>query len=101
MPAGSPARRAKLVELPVVDPSSWRSKFDRLTDPAKAATIGRRSHWKGAVLDRLPERPLLDILARTAHLTGWHHRFGPASGSDPKIKPEERTWALCADGWPT
>ncbi|MFG6200684.1 Tn3 family transposase [Nonomuraea sp. JJY05] len=45
---------------------------------------------EGTVLDRLPERPLLGILARTAHLTGWHHRFGPASGSDPKIKPEER-----------
>ena len=45
---------------------------------------------EAAVLDRLPERSLLDILARSAHLTRWHHRFGPASGSDPKIKPEER-----------
>ena len=37
------------------------------------------------ILDRLPERGLLDILARTAHLTGWHRHFGPPSGSDPKI----------------
>jgi len=29
---------------------------------------------------------LLDILTRTAHLVGWHHHFGPASGSYPKIK---------------
>ena len=41
---------------------------------------------EGAVLDRLPDRSLLDILARTAHLAGWHRHFGPASGSDPKIR---------------
>ena len=41
---------------------------------------------EGAILDRLPERSLLDILARSAHLTGWHRHFGPASGSDPKIR---------------
>ncbi|MFD8534154.1 Tn3 family transposase [Streptosporangium canum] len=38
-----------------------------------------------AVHDRLPQRDLLDILTRTAHQLGWHHHFGPASGSDPKI----------------
>jgi TnpA family transposase len=41
---------------------------------------------EGAVLERLPERSVLDILARSAHLTGWHRHFGPASGSDPKIR---------------
>ena len=41
---------------------------------------------EGAILDRLPDRSLLDILARSAHLTGWHRHFGPASGSDPKIR---------------
>lgn len=41
---------------------------------------------EGAILGRLPERSLLDILARSAHLTGWHRHFGPASGSDPKIR---------------
>lgn len=39
-----------------------------------------------AIHERLPERGLLDILARTAHLTGWTRHFGPASGSDPKIR---------------
>ncbi len=39
-----------------------------------------------AIHERLPERGLLDILARTAHLTGWPRHFGPASGSDPKIR---------------
>jgi hypothetical protein len=41
---------------------------------------------EAAVLDRLPDRALLAILARTAHLTGWPRHFGPASGSDPKIR---------------
>jgi TnpA family transposase len=39
-----------------------------------------------AILDRLPERHILDVLARTAYLTGWPRHFGPASGSDPKIR---------------
>jgi TnpA family transposase len=41
---------------------------------------------ESAVHERLPERALLDILTRTAYLLGWHRHFGPASGSDPKIR---------------
>jgi hypothetical protein len=41
---------------------------------------------EAAIHHRLPERSLLDILTRTAYLTGWHRHFGPASGSDPKIR---------------
>ncbi|MFE7387229.1 hypothetical protein [Streptomyces sp. NPDC057582] len=37
----TPGQRARLAELLVVDPSSRRSRFDRLNDPAKAATIGK------------------------------------------------------------
>ena len=37
------------------------------------------------IKERLPERPFLDILARTAYWLGWWRRFGPASGSDPKL----------------
>ena len=39
-----------------------------------------------AVYERLPERNLLDIVARSAYLTGWDRHFGPASGSDAKIR---------------
>jgi hypothetical protein len=39
-----------------------------------------------AIHARLPQRALLDILTRTAYLLGWHRHFGPASGSDPKIR---------------
>ncbi|WP_369199102.1 hypothetical protein [Streptomyces djakartensis] len=35
---------------------------------------------------RLPARGILEHLARAAHWTGWWHRFGPLSGSDPKLK---------------
>ncbi|MEU8151642.1 Tn3 family transposase [Nonomuraea sp. NPDC048901] len=47
-----------------------------------------------AVHDRLPQRDLLDILTRTAYQLGWHHHFGPASGSDPKIKEALGRYAL-------
>jgi hypothetical protein len=41
---------------------------------------------KQAIHQRLLERSLLDVLTRVAYLTGWHPHFGPASGSDPKIR---------------
>jgi Tn3 transposase DDE domain len=49
---------------------------------------------EAAIHDRLPLRAVLDILTRTAHLLGWHHHFGPASGSDPKIKEVLARYAL-------
>jgi TnpA family transposase len=47
-----------------------------------------------AIHQRLPERRLLDILARTAHLVGWTRHFGPASGSDPKIRDKLARYVL-------
>ncbi len=47
-----------------------------------------------AIHQRLPERGLLDILARTAHLVGWPRHFGPASGSDPKIRDAMARYVL-------
>lgn len=41
---------------------------------------------EAAVTERIPERGLLDVLARTAYWLGWHRHFGPASGSDPKLR---------------
>jgi hypothetical protein len=51
-----------------------------------AERSGEALTLEAAVHDRLPQRDLLDILTRTAYQLGWHHHFGPASGSDPKIK---------------
>ena len=39
-----------------------------------------------ALRDRMPERTLLGILARTGHWLEWWRRFSPASGSDPKLE---------------
>lgn len=41
---------------------------------------------ESAILDRMPERGLLEILTRTAYRIGWTRHFGPASGSDPKLR---------------
>jgi hypothetical protein len=49
-----------------------------------------------AIHDRLPQRALLDILTRTAYLLGWHTHFGPASGSDPKIRDVMTRYVLTA-----
>jgi len=49
-----------------------------------------------AVHERLPQRALLDILTRTAYLLGWHRHFGPASGSDPKIRDAMARYVLTA-----
>ncbi|WP_433282466.1 Tn3 family transposase [Pseudonocardia xinjiangensis] len=47
-----------------------------------------------AIHQRLPERGLLDILARTAHPLGWTRHFGPASGSDPKMRDAMARYVL-------
>ena len=44
------------------------------------------SRLEEAVHERLPERNLLDIVARSAYLIGWDRHFGPASGSDVKVR---------------
>ncbi|MGO9750799.1 MAG: Tn3 family transposase, partial [Solirubrobacteraceae bacterium] len=38
------------------------------------------------VKQRMPERTVLEMLARTVYWIGWHRHFGPASGSDPKLR---------------
>jgi hypothetical protein len=40
---------------------------------------------EAALLSRMLERNLLDILANVAHYTDWPRHFGPLSGSDPKL----------------
>ena len=44
-----------------------------------------------AILERMPERSLLDILSNVQFHTNWTRHFGPLSGSDPKLgRPVER-----------
>ena len=46
---------------------------------------------EAGVKERLPERSLLEVLARATRWVGWHRHLGPLSGSDPKLaEPLER-----------
>lgn len=59
--------------------------------PSLKQRTGRERTASAAALEaeldqRLPVRGILDHLARAAHWTGWWHRLGPLSGSDPKLK---------------
>ena len=49
--------------------------------PSSPAALG----LEAAIAERMPERTLLGIVARTGHWLEWWRRFGPASGSDPKL----------------
>lgn len=50
-----------------------------------AAPSSTAAALEKALAERMPERTLLGILARTGHWLEWWRRFGPASGSDPKL----------------
>ncbi|KAF1723461.1 Tn3 family transposase [Pseudoxanthomonas mexicana] len=60
-----------------------RSKAKEMSSHARALET--------AILDRLRERSVIEILCDVAHWTGWTRHFGPLSGSDTKIEqPLER-----------
>lgn len=51
---------------------------------AKDSTSSARA-LETAILDRMRERSVIEVLCDTAHWTGWSRHFGPLSGSDAKI----------------
>ncbi|SMP18112.1 Transposase and inactivated derivatives, TnpA family [Laceyella tengchongensis] len=56
----------------------------------KERTVDQK-HLEKLVLERMPERSILDILCNVEHWIGWTRHFGPLSGSDPKLEmPTER-----------
>ncbi len=82
--------QAKAVEVD----SGYPNNTDLVIDEAGRPTLKRRRGkdrtpsalaLEEAIKQRMPERSLLDILARTAHWVQWTRHFGPASGSDPKL----------------
>lgn len=57
----------------------------------KAESSPTAKKLEDALVERMPERNLLDILSNVQFHTGWTRHFGPLSGSDPKIeRPIER-----------
>ncbi|WP_205446939.1 DUF4158 domain-containing protein [Candidatus Frankia alpina] len=87
--------RAELTRTATAVDAGYPANADLVIDPDSGAPMlkarrGRERRASARVLEeeihaRLPQRSLLDILTRTAHLLGWHRHFGPASGSDPKL----------------
>ncbi len=51
---------------------------------------------EAALLDRMPERSLLDILAIVNFWTQWTRHFGPLSGSEPKLADPVQRYILTA-----
>ncbi|MFD8958518.1 Tn3 family transposase [Streptomyces anulatus] len=66
-----------------IDPDSGvpKLKARRAEKPRRSALV-----LEQAIKERMPERTLLGIVARTAYWIEWWNRFGPASGNDPKLK---------------
>jgi TnpA family transposase len=70
--------------------------FGKDGEPTLKRTKGKGTSPEAARLGeeikkRMPERTLIEILARTAYWLGWWRYFGPASGKDPKLKdPQDR-----------
>jgi TnpA family transposase len=66
-----------------IDPDTGRPTLKRRKgkDRTRSAIV-----LEQRIKQRMPERTVLEIVARTAYWIGWHHHFGPASGSDPKLQ---------------
>ena len=62
----------------------------RRRPPASAQAL------EAALLDRLPERSLLDVLATVDGWTQWTRHLGPLSGSEPKLADPRQRYLLTA-----
>ena len=89
------ALRLRLTEQAATVDAGYPDNTDLVIDEVTGVPSLRRRRAKDqdpdalgleqAVKHRMPERTLLEILARTAYWLEWWRRFGPASGSDPKL----------------
>lgn len=89
------ALRSRLTEQAAAVDAGYPENTDLVIDEVTGVPSLRRRRGRDrdceallleqAVRQRMPERTLLEILARTAYWLEWWRRFGPASGSDPKL----------------
>ena len=98
LPAGAAGFRAqlqaRLTAQAAESDAGYPDNVDLVIDEQGTATLKRRRAappsptalaLEAELTRRMPERTLLGILARTGHWLQWWRRFGPASGSDPKL----------------
>jgi TnpA family transposase len=87
--------RSKLIAKAAEVDAGYPKNADLVIDDQGRPTLKRRKgkqRTRSAIVleerlkQRMPERTVLEMLARTAYWIGWHRHFGPASGSDPKLK---------------
>jgi TnpA family transposase len=97
--------RTRLAELAASVDSGYPGNADLVIDEEGRAVLKARKGkerrasalaLEAAIEDRLPERSLLDILARVSRFTGWHRHFGPLSGSEPKLADPLARYILVA-----
>ena len=89
------ALRVELADQAATVDAGYPENADLVIDQATGVPSLKRRRGKDsdpsalvleeALKERMPERTLLEILARTAYWLEWWRRFGPASGSDPKL----------------
>jgi len=80
--AGFPANE----ELTIDDQGKVHLSRYRAREPSPSAQA-----LENAVLARVPERNVLDVLCHVEHWLNWTRHFGPLSGSEPKLeRPAER-----------
>lgn len=61
----------------------------------RAADVPARAReLEAAVLERMRERSVVDVLCETQHWADWTRHFGPLSGSDPKIDDPGQRYIL-------
>ncbi|MBE1559812.1 TnpA family transposase [Nonomuraea africana] len=96
--------RSKLAEVAAEVDAGYPGNTDLLLEGGRPVLRRRKGAERrpsalaleAAIHERLPQRALLDILTRTAYLLRWHRHFGPASGSDPKIRDAMGRYVLTA-----
>ncbi len=54
---------------------------------------------EAAILQRLPERGVLDLLCHVEHWLNWVRHFGPISGSEPKIENSVERYIMTVFGY--
>lgn len=99
------ALRTRLEETAAETDAGYPDNADLVIDEQGVPTLKRRRGkerrdsaiaLEEQIKQRMPERSLLGILARTAHWLGWWRRFGPASGNDPKLSDPIGRYILTA-----
>ena len=54
--------------------------------------------WEAALLERMPERSILDMLANVSSWTQCFRHLGPLSGSEPKLADPVQRYILTVFG---